>query len=324
MTSHRSLHLLLGPLLLACVARAGAQTYPNKPIRVIIGFAPGGGTDIATRAVSQPLSEALGQSIVIDNRPGAGGTIGNTLGAKAPADGYTLLMAANGPHVIAPSLYKNLAYDVFRDYAAITMVASSPYVLLVHPSVAAASVGELISWLKGRSAPAAYSSAGTGTPAHLAGELFNMMAKVKMNHVPYKGAGPGLVGLMGGEVSLMFCDMPVAAPQLKGGKVRALAVTAPTRSALVPDLPTLNEFGLVGYEASSWYGLLAPAGTPGTIVKRVNLELVRILNLPEIRQRFATLGSAPEPGTPAEFERKIKRDYERWAEVIKSAGVRLD
>jgi len=321
---HGILRLGLLTLLSGCLAPVDAQPYPSRPIRVIIGFAAGGGTDIATRAVSQPLSEALGQTIVIDNRPGAGGTIGNTLGAKAPADGYTLLMAANGPHVIAPSLYKNLSYDVFKDYAPITMVASSPYVLLVHPSVAASSVGELISWLKSRSAPAAYSSAGTGTPAHLSGELFNMMTKVKTNHVPYKGAAPGLVGLIGGEVQFMFCDMPVAAPHLKSGKVRPLAVTAETRSALVPDLPTLNEVGLRGYESSSWYGLLAPAGTPGAIVKRINADLVRILNLPEIQQRFSTLGSTAAPGTPAEFATKIKRDYDRWAEVIKVAGVRLD
>lgn len=321
---HGVRHLILIALLLGCFASAGAQTYPSRPIRIIIGFAPGGGTDIATRAVSQPLSEALGQSIVIDNRPGAGGTIGNALGAKAPADGYTLLMSANGPHVIAPSLYKNLSYDVFKDFAPITMVASSPYVLLVHPSIAASSVGELVSWLKGRSAPATYSSAGTGTPAHLAGELFNMMAKVKVNHVPYKGAAPGLVALIGGEVNMMFCDMPVAAPHLKSGKVRALAVTAETRSALVPDLPTLNEIGLRGFEASSWYGLLAPAGTPGVIVGRLNANLVRILNLPEIQQRFATLGSAAAPGSPADFAAKIKRDYDRWAEVIKVASVRLD
>ena len=305
-------------------AQVYAQRYPDKSIRVIVGFAAGGGTDIASRVVAGPLSEALGQTIVVDNRPGAGGTIGNALGATASADGYTLLMTANGPHVIAPSLYKSLTYDVFRDYAPISMVAASPYVLLVHPGVAANSVSELMAWLARRSAPARYSSAGQGTPAHLAGELFRAAAKTDLTHVPYKGAAPALSALLGGEVELMFCDMPVAAPHLKGGKVRALAVTAASRSALAPDLPTVAEAGLRGYEASSWYGLLAPAGTPEAIVKRLNTEMVRVLERKDIRERFASLGSTTASGTPREFSETIKRDFERWAKVITDAGIKLD
>ena len=310
--------------LSAPLAMAQAQTYPNKPVRVIVGFAAGGGTDIASRTVAGPLSEALGQSIVIDNRPGAGGTIGNTLAAKATADGYTLLMTANGPHVIAPSLYASLPYDVFRDYAPITMVASSPYVLMVHPSVSANSVSELMAWLVKRSVPAKYSSAGQGTPAHLAGELFRAAAKAHLTHVPYKGAAPAMTALLGGEVEMMFCDMPVAAPHLNGGRVRALAVTSPTRSALAPDLPTVAEAGMRGYEASSWYGLLAPAGTPEAVIKRLNLETLRILERKAVRERFASLGSTVASGTPHEFSQTIRRDFERWAKVIKDASIKIE
>ncbi|MEQ1775874.1 MAG: tripartite tricarboxylate transporter substrate binding protein [Burkholderiales bacterium] len=316
--------MAVAALLCMPVSEGLAQSYPSKPIRVIVGFAAGGGTDIASRAVAGPLSEALGQSIVVDNRPGAGGTIGNTLGAKATADGYTLLMTANGPHVIAPSLYQSLTYDVFRDYAPISMVATSPYVLLVHPAVGAHSVSELMVWLGKRSAPAKYSSAGQGTPAHLAGELFRAAAKTNLTHVPYKGAAPALTALLGGEVEMMFCDMPVAAPHLKGGRVRALAVSTPSRSALVPDLPTVSEAGVPGYEASSWYGLLAPAGTPDAVIKRLNVEIVRILDRKDIRDRFASLGSAAASSTPREFSTLIRRDFERWAKVIKDAGIKLD
>jgi tripartite-type tricarboxylate transporter receptor subunit TctC len=262
--------------------------------------------------------------VVVDNRPGAGGTIGSAIAAKSPADGYTLLMTASGPHAIAPSLYKSLPYDLFRDYAPISLAATSPYVLLVHPSVGAASVSELIAWLKGKSAPATYSSAGNGTPSHLSAELFKLMTKVTITHVPYKGAAPAVTALIGGEVEVLFADMPAAAPQLKSGKVRALAVTTAARSALVPELPTMAETGLRGYESATWYGMVAPAGTPDPILKRLNVEIVRILKTDEIRNRFAALGSTAAPGTPAEFSAVIKIDYEKWARVVKAAGVTLE
>ncbi|HTD89225.1 MAG TPA: tripartite tricarboxylate transporter substrate binding protein [Burkholderiales bacterium] len=300
------------------------QTYPNKPIRVIVGFAAGGGTDIAARTVAAPLSEALRASVVVDNRPGAGGTIGNALAAKAPADGYTLLMTANGPHVIAPNLYPSLEYDVFRDYTPVSLVASGPYVLLVHPGVAANSVSELIAWLSKQPVPAKYSSAGQGTPAHLAAELFRAAAKVQLTHVPYKGAAPALTALLGGEVDILFSDMPVAAPHLKGGRVHALAVTTSKRSALAPDLPTIAEAGVRGYEASVWYGLLAPAGTPEVVIKRLNMEVVRVLDRKEVRERFASLGSTAASSSPREFSETIRRDFDRWAKVVKDAGIKLD
>ena len=315
-----------GLLALACVAAASgvaAQTaYPGKSVRVIVGFAAGGGTDIAARMLGQKLAESLGQPIVIDNRPGAGGQIGNAIAATASPDGYTLLMTANGPHVIAPSLYPTVAYNVFRDYAAISLVNANPYVLVVHPSVPAASVKEFVAWLKANPAQARFSSAGNGTPAHLAGELFKSTASVSMSHVPYKGAAPALGALIGGEVNVLFSEMLTAAPQLKSGKLRALAVTTAQRSAFLADLPTIAESGLAGYDVSVWYGLLAPAGTPKAIVTKLNGEVTRALQTPELRERFAKMGSTVTPSTPAEFEAFIKRDYDRWARVIRTAGIR--
>jgi tripartite-type tricarboxylate transporter receptor subunit TctC len=303
---------------------AGAQVYPVKPIRVIVGFAPSGGTDVAARTLGQKLAESLGQSIVIDNRPGAGGTIGNALAAAAAADGYTLLMTANGPHAIAPSLYATLSYNIFRDYAAISLVATNPYVLVVHPSVPAASVKEFTAWLKSNPAQANFSSAGNGTPSHLAGELFNSMAGVRMTHVPYKGAAPALAALMGGQVNVLFSEMLTAAPQLKSGKLRALAVTTAARTPFLPELPTIGESGLAGYDVSVWYALLAPAGTPKPIVARLNSEVVRALQTQELKDRFSKMGSTASSSSPAELDALIKRDHEKWARVIKSAGIKAE
>jgi tripartite-type tricarboxylate transporter receptor subunit TctC len=300
------------------------QAYPIKPIRVIVGFAPSGGTDVAARTLGQKLAETLGQSIVVDNRPGAGGTIGDALAATAAPDGYTLLMTANGPHAIAPSLYASLPYNIFRDYASISLVTTNPYVLVVHPSVPAASVKEFIAWLKSNPTQANFSSAGNGTPAHLAGELFKSMAGVSMTHVPYKGAAPALAGLMGGQVNVLFSEMLTAAPQLKSGKVRALAVTTAARSAFVPDLPTISESGLTGYDVSVWYALLAPARTQKTIIARLNSDVVRALQTPDLKERFARMGSTASSSSPAELDALIRRDYEQWAHVIKSAGIKLD
>lgn len=316
--------LLLAALSLCCPLAALAQAYPTKPIRVIVGFAPSGGTDIAARTLSQRLAETLGQSIVIDNRPGAGGTLGNALAATAAPDGYTLLMTANGPHAIAPSLYASLPYSIFKDYASISLVATNPYVLLLHPSLPATSVKEFIAWLIANPNQANFSSAGNGTPAHLAGELFKAMAGVTMTHVPYKGAAPALMGLMGGQVNVLFSEMLTAAPHLKSGKVRALAVTTAARTAFLPDLPTISETGLAGYDVSVWYGLLAPAGTPKAIIARLNSEVVRALQTQDVKERFSSMGSTASASTPAEFDALIKRDYEKWARVIKNAGIKLE
>jgi tripartite-type tricarboxylate transporter receptor subunit TctC len=311
-------------IVLALGTIAQAQPYPSKPIRMIVGFAPGGGADIAARLVGQKLAEALGQPVVIENRPGAGGTLGNALAAKAAPDGYTLLMTASGPHAIAPSLYGNLQYDVLRDFAPITLVNANQYILAVHPSVPAKSVPELLAWLKQQSEPQTYASAGNGTPAHLAAEMFAAMAGVRLQHVPYRGAAPALTGLMSGDVKLLFSEMSVVLPHLKESKVRALAITSLKRSQLAPDLPTLDESGLKGYEALVWQGLLAPAGTPAEIIARLNAESVRILDLPEIRERFASLGATVEPGTPDAFAAVVRRDVDKWAKVIKDANVKAE
>ena len=311
-------------MALGCADAAQAQSYPNRPIKIIVGFPPGGGTDIAARLIGQKLSESLGQPVVIENRPGAGGTIGNTAVAKAPADGYTLLLTANGPHAIAPSLYTNLEYDIFKDYAPISLVSVSPHVVVVHPSVPANSVAELIAWVKAQPAPPVYGSAGNGTPAHLAAELFAAMTGAPLKQVSYRGAAPALAGLMGSEVKLVFSDLPVAMPNLSGDKLKAIAITSMSRSAMVPNLVTLNESGLKDYEALVWTGLLAPAGTPADIVTKLNAEVRRIVNLPDVKERFTTLGSEVAAGTPEAFAAVIKRDHDRWAKVIKDAGIKLE
>lgn len=322
--------MLRWPMVLVCAAMvlpaapADAQRYPDRPIRMIVGFAPGGGVDIAARVVGQKLSEALGQPVIIENRAGAGGTIGNGVAAKAPPDGYTLLMTASGPHAIAPGLYPSLPYDVIRDFAPISLVNTNQYVLAVHPSVPAKSVGELLAWLRSQPEPQSYASAGNGTPAHLAAEMFAAMAKVRLLHVPYRGAAPALTGLIGGDVKLLFSDMSVALPHLGEGKLRPLAITSLSRSPLGPDLPTMHESGLADYEALVWQGLLAPAGTPPEIIARLNTEVVRILNAADVKERFAALGASVAPGTPQEFATIIRRDVDKWAKVIRDTGIKPD
>ena len=320
---HRALTILLGMSGLFA-SLAYAQPYPTKPIRLLIGFAPGGGTDVAARVLTTPLTEKFGQPIVIDYRPGAGGTVGNGLAAKATPDGYTWLMTATGPHVIGPSYYRSLPYDPFRDFSAIAMASISPYLLVVHHSVEAKSVSELVAWLRKRATPAAYSTAGAGTPSHLASELFKMMAKVEMTHVPYKGAAPALLDVIAGQVQLGFSDIIISGPHLTSGRVRALATSGSTRTPLAPDLPTVAESGLPGFEGLVWYGLVGPKGMPDTVVRQVNGEVSRLLRLPEVRERYATLGATPTPGTPEDFAAQIKRDYDKWAKVMKSSGIRQE
>jgi tripartite-type tricarboxylate transporter receptor subunit TctC len=329
---HQAMKLLFCVFILSATAASAqpaatgaGQAYPTKPIRLMIGFPPGGGTDVASRVLTHHLIEKFGQPIVIDYRPGAAGTVGNALAAKATPDGYTWLMTAVGPHVVAPSYYRSLSYDPFRDFAAIALVSISPYLLVVHPSsVDAKTVPELVAWLRKRATPAAYSTAGAGTPSHLASELFKMITKVDMTHVPYKGAAPALMDVIGGQVQLGFSDIIISAPHLASGRVRALATSGSTRTPLAPDLPTVAETGLPGFEALVWYGLVGPKGMPDAVVRQVNAEVSRLLGLAEVRERFATLGATPTPGTPADFSAQIKRDYDKWAKVIKSAGIKQE
>jgi tripartite-type tricarboxylate transporter receptor subunit TctC len=301
-----------------------AQDYPRRPVRLIVPFPPGGGNDIVARAVAQELGKSLGQQFVVDNRAGAGGAIGAELAARSPADGYTLFLGGVGSHVVNPSLHPRLSYDPIRDFAPVTLIASAPAVLVVHPSVQAASVAELTALAKANPGKLNYASNGNGSSAQLAAVLFESMAGVRMMHVPYKGVSQALVDLVSGEVQLMFGTIVAISPHIKAGRLRALAVTGKSRSALLPQVPTLAEAGLPGYEAGSWYGILAPAGTPGAIVARLNAEINQAVRQPEVRERLAAEGAETLGGTPEEFALHIKAELARMGKLMREAGIRME
>lgn len=309
--------------LVACVPAALAQNYPTKPVRLIVPLAAGGPTDVLARGLGPKLSEILGQPVVIDNRPGANTNLGNELVAKAAPDGHTLLLTANGL-TINPSLYTGLRYDPIKDFAPIMLVATSPLVLVVHPSLPAKSVRELVAFAKSKPRQLLYGSPGNGSPPHLAGEMLNTMAGVKLVHVPYKGVTGAFSDLLGGQLSLMFPAAPLALPQARAGKLRALATTGDKRTAAAPDLPTIAETGLPGYEVFVWFGMLAPAGTPSAVISRLHTELARIIGLPEIRERWAALGAEPVRSAPAEFAAFLKADVVKWAKVVRDSGAKID
>lgn len=303
------------------LALAVAQPYPSKPIRLIVGSSAGGGGDIMARTVSPPLSDTLGQQVIIDNRPGAGGNIGADIVAKAPPDGYTLLFAFTG-HVINPGLYSKLPFDTVRDFAPITILATNQTLLLVHPSVPVKSVKDLIALAKSR--PGKLTVAGLpGGSQHLAGELFKAMAGIDLLFVPFKGNGPALSALLGGEVDISFNTVAAAQSFVRAGKLRALAVAGSRRSELVPDLPTISEAGLPGFSSSGWYGILAPAGTPQGTITRLNQALVTILRSTEMKQRLMSSGNEPVGNAPEEFDAFIRKEIPRWEKVIKGAGIKL-
>jgi tripartite-type tricarboxylate transporter receptor subunit TctC len=301
-----------------------AQTYPNKAIRLVVPFPPGGPADILSRAIGEKLSNGWGQQVVVDNRAGAGGGIGSDIVAKATPDGYTLLMGFVGTHAINPSLYRNLSYDNVKSFEPVSRVATATIILVLHPSVPAKSVSELISLAKSKPGELTFGSPGNGTPQHLGGELFNTMAGVKMNHIPYKGAVPAIIDLVGGRVSLIFSSAPPALPHVKTGKLRALAVTSAKRSSVSPELPTIAESGLPGYEVINWYGVLVPAGTQKAIVAKLNAEIVKIMGMGDVTDRLSVVGIEPFPSTPAQFASFIKEETSKWAKVVKFSGARLD
>ncbi|HSQ03827.1 MAG TPA: tripartite tricarboxylate transporter substrate binding protein, partial [Burkholderiales bacterium] len=282
-----------------------AQAYPTKPIRLIAPSSPGSGVDIVARFVGQRLSETIGEQVVIDNRAGAGANLGAEIAARAAPDGYTLFMGTPA-HTINPALYRSLTYDILRDFAPITLVTTGQYALVVHPSLAARTVKELIALARARPGQLNYASAGSGNATHLAGELFKSLAKVDIVHVPYKGSGPALIDLVGGQVSLMFSNLTAALPHMKSGKLRALAVTGTQRSATVPDLPTMMEAGVPGYTVTSWYGLLAPAGIRRDLVTRLNAEVRKVMQAPDMKERLAAEGAEPMPSTPEQFSALLK------------------
>ena len=314
---------LLAVLLSACAVAGAADTYPSKPIRFILPFPPGGGTDTLARIVGQKLTQDFGQTVVMDNRPGAGANIGAEIAAHSAPDGYTIVMG-NIAHAVNATLYRKLGYDLVKDFAPITLLAATPNILVVHPSVTAKSVKELIALAKARPGQFNYASSGSGSSAHLAGELFKNLAGVDLVHIPYKGGGPAVISLIAGESAVGFATMPSVLPQVKAGKLRALAVTTAKRSPAVPDLPTIAEAGVPGYEANTWYGVLAPAKTPAPIVGRLHGEFLNIMQSADIRERIAVHGYEPETNTPQEFAAYIKSEIIKWGKVVKAAGIHAD
>ncbi|MPZ42765.1 MAG: tripartite tricarboxylate transporter substrate binding protein [Betaproteobacteria bacterium] len=312
----------------ACGAALGialashAQDYPNRTVRIIVPFPPGGGTDIVARATAQKLGEALGQTFIVDNRAGAGGTIGSEAAARAPADGYTLSMAASSTHGAAPSLYPKLGYDPLRDFAPISLIATTPFVLVVHPALPVKTVADFIALAKAQPGKLDYGSAGTGSSNHLTVEMFDMMAGVKTTHVPYKGSGPALVALRGGQIDFMINDMSSLITHVKAGKLRAIAVSSNMRNPRL-DVPTIAET-IPGYQAEAWYGLLAPAGTSEAIVGKLHQALVNALKATDLADRLKAQGLDPVGGTAQEFRDYMEREIKRWSKVVQTAGVKLE
>jgi len=301
-----------------------AQGYPLKPIRLVVPFTPGGGTDIIARIAGQKLEEAWNQQVIIDNRPGAGGTVGLNVVAKSAPDGYTLVMGHIGTFGFGPSLYSKLPYDSIRDFAPITLFANLPNMLAVNASLPVRSVKELLALAKARPGQLNYGSAGNGSTSHLAVEYFKLLSKTDITHVPYKGTSPMVTDLIAGQISLTITGVPSLYPQVKGGRLRALGVASTRRLSILPELPTIAEAGLPGYEATAWLGLLAPAKTPKEIITRLNAELVKILRQADVLARFASDGVEPDGNTPEEFAAFIKTEVDRWATVIKAAGLRVE
>ena len=335
MTRRRPLVAALTALTLAPLAAlpltAAAQAWPSKPVRIVVPFPPAGTTDILARALAPELQRAFGQPFVVENKPGAGGNIGAAEVAKAAPDGHTLLMGTVGTHAINPALYTKMPYDHVKDFVPVTLVAGVPNVLVLNPGVAQrqgiASVADLARVARANPGKFTFASSGNGTSIHLAGELFKALTGTQMVHSPYKGSGPALLDLMGGNVDLMFDNLPSAMPHIRSGKLLALAVTSSTRSAAVPDLPTVAEAGgptLASFEASSWFGLLAPAGTPMDIVNRIQQETAKALATPAMRERLQSQGAIPSGNTPAEFARLIEAETRKWAPVVKASGAKVD
>ena len=304
------------------VSVACAQDYPSRPVRIVVPFTPGGATDIVARIVAQKLSEQFTRQVVVDNRGGAGGIVGVEVVAKSPPDGYALVMGTSGTHAINASLYPNLSYDPVKDFAPITRAALLPSMIVVHPSVPAKNVRELIALA--RKSPGQLTYASSGSAQYLTGALFASMAKVEMVHVPFKGGSQSLPAQLSGEVALSFSTVVSSLPQVNAGRLRGLAVTSAKRTPAAPDFPTVAESGLPGYEAVSWYGLLAPAGTPREIIARLNAATVRVLALPDVRQSMLAQGAEPVSETPEQFAAVIKSDIAKWGDVVRKSGAKAD
>ncbi len=301
---------------------ADAQNYPTRPVRFIAPFAAGGALDTLTRTIAARMQDSWGQPVLVENRTGAGGNIGADLVAKAAPDGYTLVMGTIATHAINVSLYSAMPYDAVRDFAPVTIAASINNSLSVHPSVPAKNVAELIAYAKANPGKLTFGSAGNGTSQHLAGELFKTMAGVDMVHIPYKGGAPAMVDLLAGQISMTFGDIPTALPHIRAGKLRSLAVTGAKRSPLLPDVPTIAEQGLPGFDVSAWFGVFTTAGTPRPVVDRLNAEIVRILNLPDVREKLLGIGMEPVTNSPDQFAAYVQSEIAKWAQVVKASGAK--
>ncbi len=314
---------VLTALAVSMAAAVHAQDYPNKPVRLVAPFSPGGATDVLARIVGQKLNERLGQAVVIDNRVGAGGNIGAELVAKSAPDGYTLLMGGV-PHAISASLYSKLGYDMVKDLSPVAEVASFPSMIVLHPSLPAKSLNELVALARARPGQLSFGSAGNGSPNHLAIELLDTMAGVKMTHIPYKGSGQMVGDLLAGQLQLASMGFPVAMPHVQAGKLRAIAVTSAARSPLLPSIPTVSEAGLPGFDVTSWYGVFGPAALPKEIVAKLNAEISGLISAPDLKERLTTLGAEPSTKTPAEFAQYVRNEIVKWAKVVKDSGAKLD
>lgn len=322
MLRHVWFSAMAAALLLPAVS--GFAAYPEKPIRIIVPFVPGGNIDITARAVAPGLSVVLGQPVVVDNRGGAGGKIGTALAARSPPDGYTLLLGSSGTLTVQPAFFQNPGYDPLKDFALTSLISAVPLILVVHPSVPARNVKDIIALAKARPGALSMSSAGAGSNTHLTGELFQSMAKVTFLHVPYKGGGAAIIDLIGGQVHLMFDQVSVSGPHIKAGRLRPLAVTTLKRSSFLPDVPTVDEAGVRGFESSTYTGLALPAATPQDIVIKVQDAVLKVLDQPATRQNFERLGAEVTKSTPEEFARRVQDDYAKWVRIRKETGIKLE
>ena len=316
--------LLLAAAALAAPAVAGAQAYPSRPVKLIVPFPPGGSLDITGRLIAQRLTDMWGQAVVVENKPGAGGNIGADFVAKSTPDGYTILLGALSTHAVNPNLYAKMPYDAVKDFAPITLIATTPNVLVVNAATPVGNVREFIAWTRANPGKLAFGSGSNGSAGHLAGELYKVDTGTDAVHIPFKGGAPATQALLAGDTQFMFDNLANAMAQVKAGKLKALAVTTAERSKLVPELPTMAEAGLPGFDISTWYGLFAPAGTPAAIIAKWNADVTRILNTPDVRAKLMADGAEPAPDTPEQFAQMIARELAKYARIIKASGAKVD
>jgi tripartite-type tricarboxylate transporter receptor subunit TctC len=315
---------VVGITALGCAANVAAQQYPNKPIRMVVPFPPGGGNDAIGRLVAQKMSEGLGQAIVVDNRPGAGTTLGTALAAKAPADGYTILLSSVTSHALAPHLYEKPGYNATRDFSGISMLATTPYILTTGATQPYRSVQEIVTAAKAKPDGLSFASGGIGSNTHLSGAIFEELTGTKLLHVPYKGSAPAITDLLGNVVTMMFDTATAATQHVLSGKLRALAVTGNRRLPDLPNVPTFAEAGVQNFNASSWYSIHVPAGTPAPIIARLNAEVIRVVNLPDVRAKLLAIGAEPVTGTPDQLDAFVRTEFSQWGQLIKKLGVKAE